>query len=128
MPKPVKIKRINYLSNAYMLEKFKEAKLKNEITKELSSIFFLLVNKISQKHNFSRYSYLDDMRSNAIEHLVVGWYKFNPLKSENIFSYYTQIVINAFTQVLNNEKNHQKIRDSLYISQGLDPSFNYDIE
>jgi len=49
--------------------------------------------------------------------------KFNELKSDNPFAYYTAIVTNSFTRVLLNEKKMQNIRDDILEENGLAPSW-----
>jgi hypothetical protein len=49
--------------------------------------------------------------------------KFNELKSDNPFAYYTAIVTNSFTRVLLNEKKMQNIRDDILEEAGLMPSW-----
>jgi hypothetical protein len=69
------------------------------------------------------YSYLDEMKSNALLQLVVVGLQFDESKSDNPFSYLTSTLNNALIRVINSEKNNQKIRDELLEINGLNPSF-----
>lgn len=64
-----------------------------------------LVTGYARKVNFSGYTYVDEMRSEALLTCVKYAHNFDPEKSQNAFAYFTQIIHHAFTQVLNKEKN-----------------------
>ena len=53
---------------------------------------------------------------------VIGL-QFNEDKSDNPFAYYTTVVNNSFTRVLNIEKKNQGIRDDLLEKAGQAPSW-----
>ena len=114
-----------YLTNKFLLTETIKSQQNNKCTEALGSAFLLLVNKIGNKGNFCRYTYLDEMKGEAVVQLCSSWNKFNPQKSDNPFSFYTQITINAFLQVLNKEDKNHYIRDCEMVFQGLEPSFNH---
>jgi hypothetical protein len=62
------------------------------------------------------------MRGQAILQLTMIGLQFNELKSQNPFAYFTTVINNSFTRVLNLEKRNQNIRDDLLEEEGLDPS------
>lgn len=70
-------------------------------------------------------SYNEDMQAFAMMMLVRTWNRFDPAKSDNPFAFFTQCIKNSFIQFLNQESNQRKIRDSMMISVGLNPSFGY---
>ncbi len=93
--------------------------LKNELlvfiktkkaSERLGEIFIDLVDNYATKSNFSGYSYLEEMKSRAIFFLLMYSKSFNPEKSENAFAYCTQIVKNAFIQVIKKEKKHAETK------------------
>lgn len=98
------------------------APLKGSITNNLARMFMLLVDKYSQRPNWRGYTYINEMKGQALLHLVSMGLKFNEHKSDNPFTYYTQAVSNCFTRVLNEEKMHQDIRDDLLEEHGHNPS------
>jgi hypothetical protein len=65
------------------------------------------------------------MRASALMQLIQVGLKFNELKSDNPFAYYTAIVTNSFTRVLLNEKKMQNIRDDILEENGLAPSWTH---
>lgn len=75
-----------------------------DIPMYIAECFMKIVNGLGQKRNFSGYTYLPDMKSEALEHCVKYADRFNSEKSTNAFSYFTQITYNAFIQYINREK------------------------
>jgi hypothetical protein len=99
-----------------------------QITRRLADMFNELVKRISLKGKFRQYSYLDEMKSQALLQLIEMGLKFNEAKSDNPFSYYTATVINSFRRVLNQEKKQQKVVDDIRIESGLMPSFSRQLD
>jgi len=99
-----------------------------KITNRLALMFMKLVERYSQRGNWRGYSYIDEMRSQALLQLSVMGLKFNEARSDNPFAYYSVMVGNAFTHVLNLEKRTQGIRDDLLIMNGVTPSMTRQVE
>ena len=68
------------------------------------------------------------MRGQALVQLSQIGLQFNESKSDNPFAYYTAVVNNSFTRVLNIEKRNQNIRDDILIDQGHMPSYSRQIK
>lgn len=86
----------------------------------------LLVDRYSRSPKFNRYSFREDMKSEAIINLACNAaLKFNPEKSSNPFAFYTTVIHHSFLQFLNAEKKQRNIRDMLLVEAGENPSFNY---
>lgn len=68
-------------------------------------------------------TYNDEMQGQALVHLVQVGLQFDESKSLNPFAWYTQVVTNSFTRVLNIEKKNQNIRDDILESHGIKPSY-----
>ena len=98
------------------------------ITHKLATMYVKLVERVGYKSNWRRYTYLDEMRGQALIQLSYVGLMFNEAKSDNPFSYYTATVNNSFTKILNMEKRQQNIRDDLLVEQGLLPSFSRQID
>lgn len=98
------------------------------ITNRLGGMFKELVERYSHKGNWRGYSYIDEMRGQALLQLSYVGLQFNEAKGDNPFAYYTATVNNSFTRVLNLEKKNQRIRDDLLIDAGNLPSFNRQME
>ena len=97
------------------------------ITNELGKMFMKLVERYSQRGNWRGYTYVDEMRGQALVQLAQIGLQFNEAKSDNPFAYYTATVNNSFTRVLNLEKRNQTIRDDILIEQGHLPSYGRQI-
>jgi hypothetical protein len=94
------------------------------ITNKLAKMFILMVNKYGQRGNWRGYTYLDEMKGQALLQLAQMALKFDEYKSDNPFSYYTASISNSFTRVFNLEKRNQELRDDLLIDSGSSPSFS----
>ncbi len=94
------------------------------INNRLAKMYIKLVNRYGQKPNWSGYTYLDEMKGQALVNLSNIGLFFNESKSNNPFAYYTTIMYNSFLGALKIEKRNQNLRDDLLIEQGGLPSFN----
>ena len=92
------------------------------ITENLGKMFIKLSERYAQRSNWRGYTYVDEMKGQAILQLSHIGLQFDESKSENPFAYYTAAVTNSFTRVLNIEKKSQNIRDDLLEEAGLTPS------
>ena len=98
------------------------------ITNKLGTMFLKLVERYSHRANWRGYTYVDEMRGQALVQLSQIGLQFDESKSDNPFAYYTAVVNNSFTRVLNIEKRNQNIRDDILIEQGHLPSFSRQIK
>ena len=92
------------------------------ITENLGRMFITLSERYAQRSNWRGYTYIDEMKGQAILQLSQIGLQFDESKSENPFAYYTAAVTNSFTRILNLEKKTQNIRDDLLEENGLTPS------
>lgn len=92
------------------------------ITENLGRMFIKLSERYAQRSNWRGYTYIDEMRGQAILQLSQIGLQFDESKSENPFAYYTAAVTNSFTRILNIEKKNQNIRDDMLEEAGLTPS------
>lgn len=97
------------------------------MTNKLGTMFLKLVERYSHRANWRGYTYVDEMRGEALMQLSRIGLKFNETKSDNPFAYFTAAVNNSFTSVLNKEKVNQTIRDDILIDQGHLPSYGRQI-
>lgn len=72
---------------------------------------------IGRKHNFSGYTYLDEMIEDGIENVILYIHNFDPHAetasgTANAFAYITQIIIQAFTRRIKQEQkqNYYKLK------------------
>ena len=99
-----------------------------KITNKLGTMFLKLVERYSHRANWRGYTYVDEMRGQALVQLSQIGLQFNEAKSDNPFAYYTAAVNNSFTRILNLEKRNQMIRDDILIEQGHLPSYGRQIK
>ena len=92
------------------------------ITENLGRMFIKLSERYAQRSNWRGYTYIEEMKGQAILQLSQIGLQFDESKSENPFAYYTAAVTNSFTRVLNIERKNQNIRDDLLEEAGLTPS------
>lgn len=69
-------------------------------------------------------TYNDEMQGQALLQLSNFGLKFNEAKSQNPFAYYTTVITNSFTRVLNSEKKGQSVKETIMMDNGLMPTFN----
>lgn len=107
----------NYLNNnefAGELDKWvieykkhkEEDTVKPTIPNNIIIMFKKIVDGYAKKPKFSGYTYIEDMKAEALLHCVKYIHNFDINKSTNAFAYFTQVIHNAFLQVLNKEKGY----------------------
>lgn len=104
------------------VEKGHFSKDHGRITENLGKMYIKLSERYAQRSNWRGYTYVEEMRGQAVLQLSQIGLQFDESKSENPFAYYTAAVTNSFTRVLNLEKKNQNIRDDLLEIAGLTPS------
>jgi hypothetical protein len=126
-----------FVSNAELLQEVIKSKgrlrenpalMASAMTARLAEMLMLMVEKYSTKHNFSGYSYLDEMKGDALSNLCNKWHKFDEVNYTNPFAYYTQIIHTCFLGSLGKEKKVQKIRDRILVSHGRTPSMGAQVD
>lgn len=98
------------------------------ITNQLGAMWMKLVERYGHRGNWRGYSYLDEMRAQALMQLSQVGLQFDESKSSNPFSYYTQVVATSFLKILSTEKKNQSIRDDLLIMNDSSPSHTRQVE
>ena len=93
-----------YLKNKYIVPLLLKDIENDRVSEELGKVFLLLVDRFANRYNVRGYTYIDDMKSKALEFLLLYHKTFDYNKSKNAFSYLSQIVHNAFKQYIKNEK------------------------
>lgn len=98
------------------------------ITNELAKMFLLLVRRYSERSNWRGYTYIDEMKGQALLQLSHMGLQFEVSRSQNPFAYFTAVLTNSFTRVLNSEKQNQNLRDNLLEAYGQNPSFSRQLQ
>ena len=88
--------------------------------------FLDIAEHLSMRPNFSNYMYRQDMVMDAVENCVVYCHRFDPEKSKNPFSYFTQICWYAFIRRITKEKRQIEICDKIISKSGFEEFFTGD--
>jgi len=96
-----------------------------KMTNNLALMFMKLVDRYGHRGNWRGYTYIDEMKSQALLQLSQVGLQFDESRSDspNPFAYYTQTITNSFMRILNVEKKNQNIRDDILIMNGASPSW-----
>lgn len=98
------------------------------LTKELVAMIAELVSRLATSFRWRGYTWIEDMKSEALLNLCKVALKFNMEKAgdyPNPFGYYTQIAKRVFLNYIEKEKKQGKIRDEIIEMSDTDllPSF-----
>jgi len=110
-----KKKSKHYVSNKEFFEEMvefrKDCKAAEDAGEEYPQVpvciakkLMLIAERLSFRPNFINYTYRDEMISDALENCLMYIRNFDPEKSNNPFSYYTQICYYAFLRRIQKEK------------------------
>jgi hypothetical protein len=80
------------------------------VTDYIGKCFLDIANHLSYRPNFINYPYREEMIGDAIENCLMYASNFDPNKSKNPFSYFTQIIYFAFLRRIAKEKKQMYIR------------------
>lgn len=83
------------------------------LTNYLGECILKIATGLSYSPKFNRYTYKDEMILDAIENCILYFDKFDPLKSDKPFSYFTQIIWYAFLRRIAKEKRQTYIRGKI---------------
>ncbi len=92
----------------------------------IGKCFLDIAEHLSMRPNFSNYMYRQDMVMDAVENCVVYWQRFDPEKSKNPFSYFTQVCWYAFIRRIGKEKRQIEICDKIISKSGYEELFQGD--
>ena len=119
-----KKKSVHYVDNAKFLKAMKEWKEKCKdaeeagddpprITDYIGECFLKIANGLSYRPNFINYTYRQEKISDGIENCLQYIHNFDPEKSKNPFSYFTQIIYYAFIRRIQKEKKQSHIKNKM---------------
>lgn len=119
-----------YIDNNKFLQELVSYKEKVRLSKEndlpkpkipdyIGECFMKIAINLSKRPNFCLYSYKDEMVSDAIENCILYFENFDEKKSNNPFSYFTQICWYAFLRRMSKEKKQQYIKYKATESLGI---------
>ena len=96
------------------------------IPRYIGKCFLDIAEHLSMRPNFSNYIYRQDMVMDAVENCVVYCHNFDPEKSKNPFSYFTQVCWYAFIRRIGKEKKQIEICDKIISKSGFEEFFTGD--
>ena len=127
--KAVGIKRTrstnHYINNAEFLAEFVRWRGLGEgwestpIPPQIAMAIMKISEGLSTKPNFSGYTFREDMVGDGIENCIKYVRNFDPKKSSNPFSYFTQICFFAFLRRIQTEAKHGDINCALIANAKL---------
>lgn len=82
---------------------------KPRISDYIGECLYKIANKLSTKPCFIGYSFRDEMISDGVENCIVYFDDYDPLKSQNPFAYFTQIIFYAFLRRIGKEEKNRYI-------------------
>ena len=96
------------------------------IPRYIGKCFLDIAEHLSMRPNFSNYMYRQDMVMDAVENCVLYCKNFDPDKSKNPFSYFTQVCWYAFLRRISKEKRQIEICDKIISKSGFEELFQAD--
>jgi len=120
IPAPGKKKK-EYINNSDFVSALMEHKRHREFNKEhnmpapqlsnyIGECFMKIAEGLSHTHKFINYSYREEMKADGIENCLMYYHNFDPLKSNNAFAYFTQIIYYAFLRRIAKEKKQLYVK------------------
>lgn len=121
----------NYVNNAQMLQSIVEYREKLEkaradgtpeprVPEYLGDCILKIATHLARKANFTNYSYKSELISDGIENAIRVVNSFDPNKSSNPFSYFTQVIYFAFLRRIASEKKQSYVKAKLIQNMPFD--------
>jgi len=101
----------------------KKGQPKPPVTEYIAKCFIMIAEHLAQRPNFINYPFKEDMIGDGIENCISYAHNFNPEKSENPFSYFTQIIYYAFLRRIEREKRQSFIKYKCLQMNDVDGKF-----
>jgi len=89
--------------------------------------FIKIAENLATKPNFRNYTYKDEMILDGIENCVAYAHNFNPEKSKNPFSYFTQIIYYAFIRRIQKENKQRDVKKGIVHRSDISQLFDIDL-
>lgn len=124
----------HYVDNTKFLEAMKEWKKdlskaekkgqqKPPVSEYIANCFIKIAEHLAQRPNFINYPFKEDMIGDGIENCISYAHNFDPEKSQNPFSYFTQIIYYAFLRRIEREKRQSYIKYKCIQMNDVDGKF-----
>ena len=83
---------------------------KPPLTDYIAECFLKIAEHLSHRPNFINYPFREDMIGDGVENCILYAHNFDPEKSANPFSYFTQIIYYAFLRRIEKEKKQAFVK------------------
>ena len=93
---------------------------KPRVSNYIGDCFLKIATHLSYRPNFINYMYREDMIGDGIENCIQYIHNFDPDKSGNHFSYFTQIIFYAFLRRIKKEKKQTYVKQKLIAEMDVD--------
>jgi len=103
-----------YVNNKDLLKEVIDFKKKGIASNALALMLINIAKRYSSKGSFARYTWREDMVSEAVLTCIKYLKNFNSEKSDNAFAYVTQICKNSFKAYIKKQTKHKEIKDICY--------------
>jgi len=90
------------------------------VTEYIGECFWKIAEHLSYRPNFINYPFREEMIGDGIENCLMYCHNFDPEKSKNPFSYFTQIIYYAFLRRIQKEKKQNYIKYKLAEANDID--------
>ena len=80
------------------------------VTSYIAESFLKIAEHLSHRPNFINYPFREDMIGDGVENCLLYAHNFDPDKSSNPFSYFTQIIYYAFLRRIEKEKKQAYVK------------------
>ncbi len=97
------------------------------VTDYIGKCFLDIATHLSYRPNFINYPYREEMIGDGIENCLMYCSNFDPNKSKNPFSYFTQIIYYAFLRRIQREKKQVYIKYKLIDSADIYGNINKEL-
>jgi hypothetical protein len=91
-----------------------------DIPKFIADCFMLIATQYASKYNFARYSFRDDMVSEAYVTCCEKVLKYDANLSPYAFSYFSRVCFRVFIDMIWNEKRESYVKAKMYITNPLE--------
>jgi hypothetical protein len=93
---------------------------KPRVSEYCGKCIWLITENLARKPRFMNYSFIDEMKSDALENCFLYFDNFNPEISQNPFAYFTQIIYYAFHRRISKEEKNRYIMYKKFQESVLD--------
>ena len=87
-----------HVKNSDLRNEIIKCKENDKLSKEALDMFMLMAKKFSDKLNYIYEEDKEDCISFAVMDCYQYWRGYDPMKSQNAFAYYTQVIKNGFAK------------------------------